>query len=98
MENVKFINFRITESDKKSFEEFSKTIGLSESAILTAFIKKVISTRKIPFEFSEHEKQEAVEVNQNIQKSMNQRFLDSLDKLKEQVERLQAISKQKLKQ
>lgn len=46
------INFRIDEDIKKSAERALADIGLSMSAAITVFLKKVGRERRIPFELS----------------------------------------------
>jgi addiction module RelB/DinJ family antitoxin len=95
-DKINFINFRITETDKAAFESFAKSVGLSSSSILTAFIKKCINLKKIPFEFSEDEKTYAQNLNTNDPATIQKAFVDSLNSLKDQIAKLELVSKGKL--
>ena len=46
------VNFRLDEADKKSMENVCNELGLSMSAALTIFAKKVGREHRIPFEIS----------------------------------------------
>lgn len=46
------INFRIDEDVKRSAEQVLDDLGLSMSAAITVFLKKVARERRIPFELS----------------------------------------------
>ena len=46
------VNFKLDPDTKKSFEEVCSEMGLSVSAALTVFVKKVIREKRIPFEIN----------------------------------------------
>ena len=46
------ISARIDAEDKKIFDSFCDSVGLTSSAALNLFVKKVILERRIPFEIS----------------------------------------------
>ena len=46
------INFRIDEDVKKNAESVLNDLGLSMSAAITVFLKKVVRERRIPFDLS----------------------------------------------
>lgn len=43
------ISARIDSVDKAQFDQFCDTVGLSTSALLNVFVKKVIREQRIPF-------------------------------------------------
>ena len=43
------ISARIDSADKAQFDQFCDTVGLSTSALLNVFVKKVIREQRIPF-------------------------------------------------
>lgn len=47
------LTVRLDENDKNKFSEICEKIGLSVSAAINVFVKKVVSERKIPFELSD---------------------------------------------
>ena len=47
------VSVRIDNKDKVEFEKLCKNFGLSVSSALNVFVKKVISTRTIPFSITE---------------------------------------------
>jgi DNA-damage-inducible protein J len=51
------INFKSNTDDKKRFEIFAETVGISVSSLLNSFIKKTIQEQRIPFEISINEEQ-----------------------------------------
>ena len=46
------VNFKLDPDTKKSFEEVCSDMGLSVSAALTVFVKKVSREKRIPFEIN----------------------------------------------
>ena len=46
------LTVRLDENDKNKFSEICEKIGLSVSAAINVFVKKVVSERKIPFELT----------------------------------------------
>lgn len=46
------VNFRIDEETKKEMEELCNELGITVSAALNIFIKKMIREKRIPFEVS----------------------------------------------
>lgn len=46
------VNFKLDPDTKKSFEEVCSEMGLSVSAALTVFVKKVSREKRIPFEIN----------------------------------------------
>lgn len=46
------LSARVDADDKRIFDSFCSSVGLTSSAALNIFIKKVISERRIPFEIS----------------------------------------------
>ena len=46
------VNFKLDLDTKKSFEEVCSEMGLSVSAALTVFVKKVSREKRIPFEIN----------------------------------------------
>lgn len=46
------VNFRIDEETKKEMEELCNELGITISAALNIFIKKMIREKRIPFEVS----------------------------------------------
>lgn len=46
------VSARVDADDKRVFDSFCNSVGLTSSAALNIFIKKVISERRIPFEIS----------------------------------------------
>lgn len=46
------VNFKLDPDTKKSFEEVCSEMGLSISAALTVFVKKVSREKRIPFEIN----------------------------------------------
>ena len=46
------VNFKLDPDTKKSFEEVCSEMGLSVSAALTVFVKKVRREKRIPFEIN----------------------------------------------
>ena len=46
------VNFQLDPDTKKSFEEVCSEMGLSVSAALTVFVKKVSREKRIPFEIN----------------------------------------------
>ena len=46
------VNFKLAPDTKKSFEEVCSEMGLSVSAALTVFVKKVSREKRIPFEIN----------------------------------------------
>lgn len=46
------LSARIDADDKRIFDSFCCSVGLTSSAALNIFVKKVISERRIPFEIS----------------------------------------------
>ena len=46
------VSARVDADDKRVFDTFCSSVGLTSSAALNIFIKKVISERRIPFEIS----------------------------------------------
>lgn len=46
------VNFKLDPETKKSFEEVCSEMGLSVSAALTVFVKKVSREKRIPFEIN----------------------------------------------
>lgn len=46
------VNFKLDPDTKKSFEEVCSKMGLSVSAALTVFVKKVSREKRIPFEIN----------------------------------------------
>ena len=46
------VNFKLDPDTKKSFEEVCSEMGLSVSAALTVFVKKVCREKRIPFEIN----------------------------------------------
>lgn len=46
------VNFKLDPDTKKSFEEVCSQMGLSVSAALTVFVKKVSREKRIPFEIN----------------------------------------------
>ena len=44
------LTVRLDENDKNKFSEICEKIGLSVSAAINVFVKKVVSEHKIPFE------------------------------------------------
>ena len=46
------VNFKLGPDTKKSFEEVCSEMGLSVSAALTVFVKKVSREKRIPFEIN----------------------------------------------
>lgn len=47
------LTVRLDENDKNKFSEICEKIGLSVSAAINVFVKKVVSEHKIPFELSD---------------------------------------------
>lgn len=43
------LSVRVSEEDKKNFENFCNSVGLNTSVAINTFIKKVINDWKIPF-------------------------------------------------
>lgn len=43
------ITARIDDSDKKAFDEFCKSVGMSASTAINMFIKATLRANKIPF-------------------------------------------------
>ena len=52
MEQAVNVNFKLDPDTKKSFEEVCSEMGLSVSAALTVFVKKVSREKRIPFEIN----------------------------------------------
>lgn len=48
------LTIRLDENDKNQFSEICNKIGLSVSAALNVFVKKVINEHRIPFELSDN--------------------------------------------
>ena len=46
------VNFKLDPDTKKNFEEVCSEMGLSVSAALTVFVKKVSREKRIPFEIN----------------------------------------------
>lgn len=46
------VNFKLDPDTKKSFEDVCSEMGLSVSAALTVFVKKVSREKRIPFEIN----------------------------------------------
>ena len=49
---VATISARIDAEDKRLFDSFCSSVGLTSSAALNLFVKKVLSERRIPFEIA----------------------------------------------
>lgn len=43
------ISARIDAEDKRRFDEFCDTVGLTASALINVFVKKVVREQRIPF-------------------------------------------------
>ena len=46
------ISARIDAEDKRRFDEFCDSIGLTSSALMNVFVKQVIRLNRVPFELS----------------------------------------------
>ncbi|MDR1235346.1 MAG: type II toxin-antitoxin system RelB/DinJ family antitoxin [Mycoplasmataceae bacterium] len=46
------ITFRIDDKEKLEFEQFCGSVGITPSAALSLFIRKTITTKRIPFDIS----------------------------------------------
>ncbi|MDR0739950.1 MAG: type II toxin-antitoxin system RelB/DinJ family antitoxin [Mycoplasmataceae bacterium] len=50
------ITFRIDDKEKSEFEQFCNSVGITPSAALSLFIRKTITTKRIPFDISNDER------------------------------------------
>lgn len=75
------LTIRIDSSDKKSFADICKSMGLSVSAAYNVFTKAVIKNRKIPFEVEASPKDDFYNP-ENIRHLEEIKKLDDAGKLK----------------
>lgn len=67
------ISIRMDDSTKSEFEKFCKSVGLTVSAAVNMFAKKVVNTHRIPFTVCDDEDPFWNEENQaRLRKSINQ--------------------------